>query len=129
MKFGQQIEHCGGIAGTQPIPDLRRKRVDQAAFDTRRRQHAFSRAPVDGTIQPRQADRDGFQRFTREALAEMLAPGDIEAAIGRLHGGDAHASCLKKRNPRGIGPETRPARAAQRQDDGIGCDSPLAFRR
>src|SRR5258707_966154 len=61
-----------------------------------------------------------FQRLTREAPADHVAPCNREAAIGRSERADGNAFACKPACPPAIGAELRPASAAKREDCRIG---------
>ncbi len=59
---------------------------------------------------------DILQRLSGGAVAEVRGPRDIEAAIGRLKGGDLHPARREDWHPGGVGAELRPARTAEREN-------------
>nr|GEU28576.1 hypothetical protein [Tanacetum cinerariifolium] len=126
---GQQVEVNGGVAvGRDLVAQRSRQRVDQAAFHPAGRDHELAlfaqRLPV------RAGGRDGDRRqgLARVAAAEMRAPIDVEAAVGRNQGSDVHAALRQQRNPGAVRPQPRPAAAAQGQHHGIRPHQHVAVR-
>ena len=97
--------------------------VDHAALNTMLRDDEFA---LKGS--GRRNGDGGFHRFTGKTRAEDIAPVNVETAIGGAERGKRHAFLRQRRNPCGIGAETRPACAAERQKNGIGLDGDLALR-
>ena len=84
-----------------------RQRVDQAALDAGGRDHELALAAHQLAVGAARLDRDRDQRLARVAAAEMLAPVDVEAAVGRRQRRHRRPLCLAAAAPR-----RRPIRAA-----------------
>ena len=73
--------------------------------------------------------RDALQRLALKTVAKDVGPGDGEAAIGRPQRRYRHALRGERLRPCAIGPEPRPACAAERQHGRAGFDRALAVGR
>jgi len=73
--------------------------------------------------------RHRLDRRAGTARAKMLAPVDIEAAIGGLEWGDVDAAPCQPRYPHGVRSEPRPACAAKREENRIGLHDLFSLRR
>jgi hypothetical protein len=73
-----------------------------------------------------QRDGHGLYRLSCEALAEVVAPVRVEAAVCRTQRFDRHVACAHQGNPCRIRAEARPARAAQCEHHRIGAHLLLA---
>ncbi|ODU47491.1 MAG: hypothetical protein ABS96_05460 [Lysobacteraceae bacterium SCN 69-123] len=89
--------------------------VGQAAFDAVLAGHAFALQLLRPAMQVAPVRDDRLQRAAGMALAEMPAPVEVEAAVGRLQRRDVHAARVQRLHPGAVRAELRPAAAAQRQ--------------
>ena len=122
---GQQIEreHRAAARGDF-IAQQRRRRVDQAAFDTaggRDELPFLLEVAAPAVLEPK---RDRLERLPREPAGKVLAPAlplagpHIETAVRRRKRRDANAARFQQRRPGAIRSQTRPACAAEREHDG-----------
>ena len=118
--IGRQVEPDGGVAVTRDLLAQRgRQRINQAAFHAARRDDALSLALDRQAVDVMRRDGQRGQVLARVAAAEMFAPVDVEAAIGRRQRCHGHALPLQQRHPGAVGTQARPAAATERQDHGV----------
>ncbi|MNG01556.1 hypothetical protein D3C84_845440 [compost metagenome] len=98
--------------------DRRRQGVDQAAFEARGGDHAFTEARYIVV----QAHGDIFQRGASEFADHQVAPGlYLEPAVARLQWRQGHAALFQRQHPGAVRAQARPAAAAQRQQGRVGA--------
>ena len=126
----QQIERDVGVAaGGDLVAQQRAGGIDQIALQPAGAQHRFAEAVEDlaGAVGELQAHV--LQRRAGMALAQEVAPGDVEAAVGRHQRRHVDALPGQPRLPGAVRAQPRPARAAQRQHDCIVRARPRPLRR
>ena len=106
------------------LAERRRQGVDRTALQPVAGDHRLAPHP-----DPAEGDRHAFQRLALEAVAEHLAPGHVEAAVGGAQRAHRHAIGGEDRGPGSVGAEPGPAGAAKGQDRGVGLGGHLTVRR
>ncbi len=124
-----QIQMQGRFAVARDrVAQQGRQRVDQAALDAGGGDHAFALLGLPLAVGVAPVSDHRLERAAGETAGQMIAPVDVEAAVGRLQWRDIDAACGKQRHPAAIGAQFRPTAAAHREHHGIGFDPGLAVR-
>src|SRR5258706_15478574 len=127
---GQQVEvNDGGAFGGYLVAQRRGKRIDQPAFDAGVRDDALSLPAVRYACRVSERGNHRFERLAGEPRAEVFAPADVEAAIGRLQRGNQNPALFEQWYPCGIGTEPRPTAATEREYQPIRTNRMLTLRR
>ena len=120
-KIGAQIDvERSASLGGDFLAQRGAQRIDDAAFDAISGHDGL--APHGA---PRESERDTLKRMTRERGTERRAPVYNQPAIGGRERRYGDAAPLQNFRPGAVGPEARPACAAERQDRGAGLDADI----
>ncbi len=107
-----QIDVQLGIAVERDdVAQMRRKRIDRAAFDAVARDDGLAALDAIAGLEQRV-----LQRLTGEALAENIAPRNGESAVGRTQRRNRYALLSEDARPVTVGAKPRPACTAERQE-------------
>ena len=136
---GQQVQMQGGAAmGFDGVAQLRRRRIDQAAFDAVGRDDELPRLTPGRAIRAPQFDGHRFQRVAGKACGEVLAPAgasrrvprrDLETAVRRAQGRQLDAGLLQPWHPGAVRAQPRPAGTTECEHQHVGAHAGFALGR
>ena len=111
------------------VAQIGRDRIDHAAFDAGRGDHAFALQRVHRAVGILPVRDHRFQRCAGVFVGEMRAPADVETAVRRAQRCDIDTAFAQRRHPGAVRAQLRPARAAEREHARLRADAALAVGR